>query len=87
MRVVPTLHIRNVPKGVYEGLRRRADRSGRSLNAEVIETLTRSLERERRRSATLRRLDELRSEFLLPDAAPKPEDVIRELRDAEPRGL
>lgn len=87
MSAVPTLHIRNVPQSVYDALKRRADRNSRSLNMEVIEALEAFVAEERRSRAVLRRLDALRAEFLLPDDAPKPEDVIRELRDAEPRGL
>ena len=84
---MPTLHIRQVPQSVYDALKRRADRNGRSLNMEVIEALGEFVAEERRSRAVLRRLDALRAEFLLPDDAPAPEDVIRELRDAEPRGL
>ena len=87
MPVVPTIHVRNVPKSVYDALKRRADRNGRSLNMEVIETLKESIAKDRQSIDVLRRLDELRAEFLLPDDAPKPEDVIREMRDSPPRGL
>lgn len=87
MSVVPTLHIRNVPQSVYNALKRRADRNSRSLNMEVIEALETFVERERRNRSLLRRLEASRAEFLLPDDAPMPEDVIRELRDAEPRNL
>lgn len=84
---MPTLHIRNVPQSVYNALKRRADRNSRSLNMEVIEALETFVERERRNRSLLRRLEASRAEFLLPDDAPMPEDVIRELRDAEPRNL
>lgn len=87
MAPVPTLHIRNVPSGVYEALKRRAERNSRSLNMEVIEALRAFVEQERRSASVLRRLEASRAEFLLPDDAPTPEDVIRELRDAGPRGL
>jgi plasmid stability protein len=87
MNVVPTLHIRNVPQSVYDALKRRADRNSRSLNMEVIEALEEFVDEERRSRSVLKRLDALRAEFLLPDEAPKPEEIIRELRDAEPRGL
>jgi plasmid stability protein len=39
MNGVATLHVRNVPPEVYEALRARAARNGRSINAEVIELL------------------------------------------------
>jgi plasmid stability protein len=35
-----TLHIRNVPDGVVEMLKRRAQLAGRSLNGEVVQVLT-----------------------------------------------
>ena len=81
MSEVPTLHIRNVPKSIYDALKRRADRNSRSLNMEVIEALEVSVADERRSRDLLRRLDAMRAEFLLPDDAPKPEDVIREARE------
>jgi plasmid stability protein len=87
MSAVPTLHIRNVPQSVYDALKRRAERNSRSLNMEVIEALEEFVDEERRSRTVLRRLEALRAEFLLPDDAPKPEEIIRELRDAEPRGL
>lgn len=36
--------VRNVPDGVHERLKRRADRNRRSLNAEVLEILEDSVE-------------------------------------------
>jgi plasmid stability protein len=87
MAAVPTLHIRNVPQPVYDALKERAERNNRSLNMEVIEALEAFAAEERRSRDVLGRLEAFRAEFLLPDDAPKPEDVIRELRDAEPRGL
>lgn len=36
---MPTLHVRNVPEGVYEALRARAAAHGRSINAETIALL------------------------------------------------
>jgi plasmid stability protein len=86
MSSVPTLHIRNVPAEVYEALRRRAERSRRSLNAEVVEALREVVSRDER-YGLLEELDALRREFLLPDDAPKPEDVIREARDERAREL
>lgn len=87
MSEVPTLHIRNVPVEVYEALRRRAGRSRRSLNAEVIETLRASVEDIAERERLLQELDDLRREFHLPDDAPRPEDVIREAREEREREL
>lgn len=87
MRSVPTLNIRNVPAGVVESLKRSAKRGGRSLNAEVVEAMKTHVEREERAEDLLRRLDELRAEFLLPDDAPKPEDVIRQGREERAREI
>jgi plasmid stability protein len=84
---MPTLHIRNVPVEVYEALRRRAGRFRRSLNAEVIETLRISVEDTAARERLLEELDDLRREFLLPEDAPAPEDVIREAREEREREL
>jgi plasmid stability protein len=81
MSFVPTLYIRNVPVGVYEALRRRAKRRRRSLNNEVIDTLRASVEDAAERDRLLRRLDELQREVVLPEGAPKAEDVIREGRE------
>jgi plasmid stability protein len=87
MTPLATLHIRNVPESVYEALKRRADRNGRSLNMEVVEALEESVADDRRTQSVLRRLRDFRTRYALPDDAPKPEEVIREMRDAPPRGL
>lgn len=84
---VPTLNIRNVPERVVATLKRRAKQNGRSLNAEVVEILKGSAEREEQAADLLRELDELRAEWLLPDDAPKPEDVIREAREERAREI
>lgn len=82
-----TLHIRNVPQAVYEALRSRAERSGRSLNAEVIETLEASTMSETDAELLLTRLDELRREWLAPSDLPKPEELIRQAREERTRHL
>lgn len=87
MSGVPTLHVRNVPTEVYESLRRRALRNGRSINAETIAILEDAALRERSATPITDRLRELAREIALPPDAPRPEEIIRELRDAEPRGL
>jgi plasmid stability protein len=81
MTFVPTLHVRNVPKDLYDGLAALARRNGRSLNAEVIAVLRDAFAREERADGFMQRLEELRGEFLLPDDAPSPEDVIRDARE------
>ena len=88
MKHVSTLNIRNVPPGVVAALKRRGRRNGRSLNAEVVAALASSVEDDRRRGWVTKRLDELRARGpLLPDDAPRPEDVIREARDERAREI
>jgi plasmid stability protein len=76
-----TLYVRNVPEEVYEGLRERARRNGRSLNGEALEILARAA---RRTGATpiTDRLAEIARRINLPPDAPNPEDLIREDRDS-----
>jgi plasmid stability protein len=87
MTGIATLNIRNVPEKVVATLKRRAKENGRSLNAEVVEALKDYDERDTRTEELLRELDELRAEWLLPDDAPAPEDVIREARDERTREI
>jgi plasmid stability protein len=87
MNDVPTLHIRNVPARVVATLKRQAKENGRSLNAEVVEVLKDYDERHTNAEELLRQLEEFRAEFVLPEDAPKPEDVIREARDERAREI
>jgi antitoxin FitA len=75
-----TLHVRNVPEDVYEALRTRAEREGRSINAETIAVLRESL----RPSAEdlLAEIESLRATTMLPTGAFAPERIIRRDRDA-----
>jgi antitoxin FitA len=84
---MPTLHVRNVPTEVYEALRARAAREGRSMNAEVIAILRRSLTSRRDPEDVIADLRRFRERVQLPADAPAPEDLIREDRDAGHRGL
>jgi plasmid stability protein len=83
MTDVPTLHVRNVPEDVYEGLRERARERGSSMNAETIEILRDAL-RWRRRSwdELMTDLDQLAKEINFGPDWPAPEDVIRADRDS-----
>jgi plasmid stability protein len=83
MTDVPTLHVRNVPEDVYEGLRERARERGSSMNAETIEILRDAL-RWRRRSwdELMTDLDQLAKEINFGPDWPTPEDVIRADRDS-----
>lgn len=85
MSEVPTLNIRNVPERVVATLKRRAKENSRSLNAEVVQALKDYDERHTHTDELLRQLEEFRAEFVLPEDAPKPEDVIREARDERAR--
>lgn len=89
MRRVPTLHLRNVPATVYEGLRDRAKRNGRSMNAEAVALLAESVAREARAAPIADELRRLAREINRnrSPAAPAPEDIVREMRDAPPRGI
>ncbi len=82
-----TLHLRNVPTRVYERLRRRAKQNGRSMNAEAVALLEEVVERDARAATITDELRRLAYEINLPDDAAKPEEIIREMRDAPPRGL
>jgi len=79
---VPTLYIRNVPPEVYEALKARAQREGRSVNAEALALLGEVAERERGRAAVehfLALADEI-GRALPPDTRPA-EEVIRQMRE------
>jgi plasmid stability protein len=82
MAAVPTLHLRNVPAEVYERLRRRAKRNGRSMNAEAVALLEEAVEREERTGSITDELRRLAQEINLPPDAPRPEDIIRQDRDS-----
>ncbi len=81
------MYIRDVPDVLYKRLRARAKRNGRSLNAEVLGVLDAAVRQDQSDAQITQRLAEMVREAGLPPGAPKPEELIRELRDAEPRGL
>jgi plasmid stability protein len=83
-----TLHVRNVPEEVYESLRERARRNGRSINAEAIAVLQDAAARDSSATPITDALRDLARRINLPPDAPRPEEIIRELRDAgDPRSL
>lgn len=85
---VATLYVRDVPERLYKRLRARARTHGRSLNAEVVQILEWVVERDRSEGLITDRLRELSREINYPPDAPTPEQIIRELRDADdPRSL
>lgn len=80
---MPTLHIRNVPKDVYEALRERARERGTSMNTEVIEILDEAFRYKRRSfEEVMASLDKLSKEINFGPDWPAPEDVIRADRDS-----
>jgi plasmid stability protein len=82
---MPTLYVRDVPPDLYETLRARAEREGRSINSETIALLRAELERKRAYEDILRRLRRSRERFHLYEHAALPEELIREDRDAGTR--
>jgi plasmid stability protein len=78
---MPTLHLRNVSMKLYQRLRRRAKRNGRSMNAEALALLEDALAREERAGTITKDLRRLAQEINLPADAPKPEEIIRQERD------
>jgi plasmid stability protein len=81
MSRVPTLYIRNVPPKVYEALKARAKREGRSVNAEALTILESMAERERRAGSLTDRLRAVAKEIDYPHDAPRADEVIRQMRD------
>ncbi|MGD0715360.1 MAG: hypothetical protein ABSB24_14420 [Gaiellaceae bacterium] len=78
-----TLYVRNVPPKIYAALKRWADGSGRSVNAEVLAILEGEATRRERRSKWFERLLELRQEInLSPEAVDEALASIRAHRDA-----
>jgi plasmid stability protein len=78
-----TLHIRNVPDAVVDMLKRRARLAGRSLNAEVVQTLTDSAPRSKRSideviESVRRRAERMN---LPPEVAAEVVEDIRRARD------
>jgi plasmid stability protein len=80
---MPTLYVRDVPSALYERLRQEAASARRSLSAETIELLRRSLSP--RSGVSLEQLlqdaDRIRAEFALPAGTPTAAELIREDRD------
>ena len=80
MSRLPTLYIRNVPTEVYEALKARAKREGRSVNAEALAMLEEVSERERGCSA-VERLWAIAKEIRRAPGDPSAAEMIRQMRD------
>ncbi len=82
---MPTLYVENVPVAVYKALRDRARKNRKSIAAEVIELLQRSVptaEELRRRREFVDRLKKISSQApLSPGPFPSAEEMIREDRE------
>ncbi len=77
-----TLHVRNVPDRLYERIRKRAGKVGRSLSAELVALIERGLEEAERRSRQGHLFKGIRKRrFTPPPGTPDSTDLIREDRD------
>ena len=82
---MPTLYVENVPKSVYEALRKRAKEHRRSLAAEVIALLEGNISTEnalRRRKELLNWVEQVQaSQPISTGVFPTTEEMIREDRE------
>jgi plasmid stability protein len=80
---MPTLYVRNVPSELYERLRQEATAARRSLGAEAIELLRRSLPSPSGISLEelVQDADRIRAKHILPAGSPTAAELIREDRD------
>jgi hypothetical protein len=62
---VATLYVRNVPPELYEAVKRWADDSGRSVNAEILDVLEQESVRRNDRSDWFNEFLEMRKEIAL----------------------
>jgi plasmid stability protein len=80
-----TLYVENVPEAVYKGLRERARKNRRSIAAEVIELLEKSVptaEELQRRRGFVARLKNISTQApLSPGPFPSAEEMVREDRE------
>jgi len=81
---MPTLYVENVPKELYEALRKRAKRQRRSISAEVLSLLEENIPTERElraREEAYRRIKEFRFAKIGSGNLPDSTDMIREDRE------
>ena len=81
---VPNFHLRGIPPELYDGLRKRSEANGRSINAEILALVEEALEEDADQAGLL---DELRAfrRKRLRKSVPPPEQLIREARDERAR--
>jgi hypothetical protein len=82
MVAMATLYVRDVPPELYEQVKTWAEKSGRSVNAEILALLEREAERRRTRSDWFQRLEAFHAEH--PDL--KDFDSVAALREDRYRG-
>ena len=78
---MPTLHVRNVPEKLYDGLKSVAAGKNGSIGAVVVSMLEDALEQEKlkvKRKALVERI--VRRRVRLPKGLPTPEAVLRQDR-------
>lgn len=81
---MPTLYVENVPKDLYEALRKRAKRQHRSISAEVLLLLKANVPTEKelkQREQAYRRLMEFRFTKIGSGNLPDSTEMIREDRE------
>ena len=82
---MPTLYVENVPKGLYEALRKQAKAKKSSIAAEVIRILSERVPTEamlrRRREAFEEAMRLSKARPLKPGPHPSAEEVLREARE------
>jgi plasmid stability protein len=81
-----TLNIRNVPEDVVATLKARAKRNGRSLNTEVVRTLSEAAER-RSVDEILDEIDQIRATIKNPPTGEQIDTWIRESREERGKHL
>lgn len=83
-----TLHIRNVPEALYQRLQNLAAQEHRSLNAQVISLLSRSVEEGSSKSSVtelLQRAQQIRESFPKVSDIPESIELLREGREERAR--
>ncbi|HSS72870.1 MAG TPA: Arc family DNA-binding protein [Gaiellaceae bacterium] len=74
-------HLRDIPEPTYRRLQGRAKKAGRSVNKELLAIVEKELARATPEEVD-GELDRLRRTIRLSPDAPRPEDLIREAREA-----
>ena len=81
---VANIHVRDVPPRVHRMLKARADRNGRSVNAEILDILEEAARRERNDAKFMAQLRRFQKEWgPRRPGEPDPVDVIRRDRDTD----